>query len=182
MSLTRWHNQWPGGILSFVRRYQEPVEDVEAATCAWRRFVRAMWVDGTDADQQRRALVERWVAVDQEFRNNYERRAPVDEPPFEDHKNLDEVYVWISQWTPETQALLAKCILSLFGLDCGDNLLATKISVLMPFDENEYHIVDNFKFLQSVTRPNFLDMHITQHGTVLFANSFPKLIIDDHTL
>lgn len=69
MSLIKWHNQWPGGIPSRIRRHEEPVEDVESATCAWRRFVREQWVDGTDADQQRRALIERWATADQEFRD-----------------------------------------------------------------------------------------------------------------
>lgn len=52
----------------------------------------------------------------------------------------------------------------------------------MPFEENQYDLVHNFKFRQSVARPDFQDMHMTQDGTVLFANTFPKLIIDDHTL
>ncbi|KAJ5771985.1 hypothetical protein N7520_002514 [Penicillium odoratum] len=52
----------------------------------------------------------------------------------------------------------------------------------MPFEENKCDLVDKFKFRQSVARPNFQDMHMMQDGTVLFANIFPKLIIDDHTL
>ncbi|KAJ5552478.1 hypothetical protein N7494_001856 [Penicillium frequentans] len=181
------------GLPSCIRRHEEPVEDVESVTCAWRRFVCEQWVDGTDADQQRRALIERWATADQEIRDSYESRALVDELPFGDPESepclsrhvyyqADEVYVCISQWTPETQALLAKCILSLFGLDCGDDLLVTMISVLMPFEENQCDLVDNFKFRRSVARPDFQDVHMTQDGTVLFANTFPTLIIDDQTL
>ncbi|KAJ5657699.1 uncharacterized protein N7484_001348 [Penicillium longicatenatum] len=193
MSLIKWHNQWPDGIPSCVRRHEKPVENVESITCAWRRFVREQWVGGSDIDQQRRALIERWATADQEFRDDYERRARVDEPPFDGPENdpclsgylsfqLDEVYVCISQWTAETQALLAKCIISLFGLDCGDGPLASEISLLMPLEENQCDLIDNFKFRQSVARPDFQDVHMMQDGTVVFANDTPKLIIDDHTL
>ncbi|KAJ5649797.1 uncharacterized protein N7484_003520 [Penicillium longicatenatum] len=43
-------------------------------------------------------------------------------------------------------------------------------------------VLENFKLRASVARPNFFDMHMAQDGTVLFEDSFPKLIIDDRTL
>jgi hypothetical protein len=42
--------------------------------------------------------------------------------------------------------------------------------------------LETFKFRQSVARPDFLDMHMAQDGTVLFSDDGPKLIIDDRTL
>jgi hypothetical protein len=52
----------------------------------------------------------------------------------------------------------------------------------MPLEENQCDLIDNFKFRQSVARPDFQDVHMMQDGTVVFANDTPKLIIDDHTL
>lgn len=71
MPLLKWYNQWPGGIPSYIRRHKQPVDDVEAATRAWRHFVREQWTEtqGVAADQQRRALVERWATADQELRD-----------------------------------------------------------------------------------------------------------------
>lgn len=69
MTLTKWHNHWPGGIPSFIRRHKEPVENVATASRAWRFFVREQWVDGGAVDEQRRALIERWATADQEFRD-----------------------------------------------------------------------------------------------------------------
>jgi hypothetical protein len=69
MSLTQWHNHWPGGIPSSIRRHEEPVEGVASASRAWRHFVREQWLEGAAMDEQRRALIKRWATADQEFRN-----------------------------------------------------------------------------------------------------------------
>lgn len=71
MSLTRSHSQWPRGIPSFIRRHEEPVarKNFDAASRAWRHFVREQWVGGDGADQQKRALIERWATADQQFRD-----------------------------------------------------------------------------------------------------------------
>lgn len=78
MSLAKWHNHWPGGIPSFLRRHDKPVHisdqtagDVDEASRAWRFFVREQWVDvkGVAADEQRRTLIERWATADQAFRD-----------------------------------------------------------------------------------------------------------------
>jgi hypothetical protein len=95
---------------------------------------------------------------------------------------LNDVYVYISEWTPEKQALLTKCILALFAWDGGYEHLTQNISILTPFEDNQGDILDTFKFRQSVARPDFLDMHMAQDGTVLFLDDAPKLIIDDRTL
>lgn len=78
MSLTKWHNHWPGGIPSFLHRHGKPVresdnpaEDVSEASRAWRFFVRKQWADveGVAAHEQRRTLIERWATADQAFRD-----------------------------------------------------------------------------------------------------------------
>jgi hypothetical protein len=69
MSLIKWCNQWPGVIPSYIRRHDQPEDDVESATRAWRYFVREQWTDSVAADQQRRALIERWATADQETRD-----------------------------------------------------------------------------------------------------------------
>lgn len=51
-----------------------------------------------------------------------------------------------------------------------------------PLEDNEGDILDIFKFRESVTRPNFVDMHMNIEGTLLFSDCTPKLIIDDRTL
>lgn len=56
------------------------------------------------------------------------------------------------------------------------------MSTLLPIEDNQGEIVEIFKFRQSVARPDFLDMHRTVDGTVLFAECEPKLIINDRTL
>ncbi|OKO99957.1 hypothetical protein PENSUB_8174 [Penicillium subrubescens] len=56
------------------------------------------------------------------------------------------------------------------------------MSLLTPFEDNQGDILETFKFRQSVARPDFLDMHMAQDGTVLFSDDGPKLIIDDRTL
>lgn len=72
MSLIRSHSQWPGGgYPSFIRGHKTPVawEGFDAATRAWRCFVRDQWVGDATADQRKRDLIERWATVDQEFRD-----------------------------------------------------------------------------------------------------------------
>ncbi|KAL3477034.1 hypothetical protein BJX99DRAFT_270185 [Aspergillus californicus] len=201
MPLLKWYNQWPGGIPSYIRRHEQPVDDVEASTRAWRHFVREQWTEtqGVAADRQRRALVERWATADQELRDSYGCQAPEDEPGFEDTENdaclvghlnykPNDVYICFTAWTPEKQALLAKCIVALFSWDGSQSHLTQDMSMLLPFEENgntnqgDQDIVSSFKFRQSVARPNFLDMHMAQDGTVLFTDDAPKLIIDDRTL
>jgi hypothetical protein len=54
--------------------------------------------------------------------------------------------------------------------------------MMLPFEDNQGDIVDKFKFLQSVARPNFFDIHMALDGTVLFTDTAPKLVIDDRTL
>jgi hypothetical protein len=54
--------------------------------------------------------------------------------------------------------------------------------MLLPVEDNQCDILEIFKFRQSVARPDFLDMHMTLDGTVLFTECEPKLIIDDRTL
>ncbi|KAJ5322786.1 hypothetical protein N7452_011075 [Penicillium brevicompactum] len=161
MSLTKRNNHWPGGIPSSVRRHEEPVEDVASASRAWRFF-------------------------------SYETRAPEDEPLFEDPNNdaclaglstdIEDVSICITKWTPETQAVLAKCLVALFGLDNGDIFLADNISMLLPVEDNQGDVIETCNFRQSVARPDFLDMHMTLDGTVVFKKCEPKLIIDDRTL
>lgn len=71
VTLTKWYKHWPGGIPSFLRRNEEQVEDVAAASRAWRFFLRAQWVDveSVAAEEQRRTLIERWATADQAFRD-----------------------------------------------------------------------------------------------------------------
>ncbi|CAI7663980.1 unnamed protein product [Penicillium glandicola] len=101
MSLIRSHSQWPAGIPSFIRRHEESVapEIFDAASRAWRHFVRDEWVDGEAADQQNRALIERWATADQEFRDSYQSRAPEDEPSFFEGPELTEMTFKISAWS-----------------------------------------------------------------------------------
>ncbi|KAJ5711016.1 hypothetical protein N7488_005172 [Penicillium malachiteum] len=127
--LTKWNKHWPGGISSFLRSHDEPVDDVLAAFRAWRFFVREQWVDGEgdDVHEQRRALVERWATADQAFRDSYQSRVPEDERAFEKTEDdaclvglvsrVDDVHICLTKWTLETQALLAKCLITLFGWD-----------------------------------------------------------------
>lgn len=71
VTLTKWNNHWPGGIPSYLRRNKEQVEDVAAASRAWRFFLREQWVDVEDvaAEEQRRTLIEQWATADQAFRD-----------------------------------------------------------------------------------------------------------------
>ncbi|KAJ6072067.1 hypothetical protein N7499_010081 [Penicillium canescens] len=46
------------------------------------------WVGGDAADQQKRALIERWATADQQFHDSYQSRAPEDEPSFLKVPNL----------------------------------------------------------------------------------------------
>ncbi|KAJ5297521.1 hypothetical protein PENANT_c005G06122 [Penicillium antarcticum] len=82
MSLIRSHSHWPRGIPAFIRRHEEPVApaNFDAASRAWRHFVRDQWVGGNAADQQKQALIERWATADQQFRDSYQSRALEDEP------------------------------------------------------------------------------------------------------
>ncbi|KAJ5094623.1 hypothetical protein N7456_010484, partial [Penicillium angulare] len=196
VALTKWNKHWPGGIPSFLRRHDEPVEDVVAASRAWRFFVRDQWVDaeGVAADEQRRTLIERWATADQAFRDSYESRAPEDEREFENPKyyqdacltglvyRIDDVHICLTKWTPETQALLAKCLIALFDWDARGEYLTYEMSMYYPLEDNQGDILESFKFRQSVARPDFLDVHMTVEGTALFSDCLPKLIIDDRTL
>jgi hypothetical protein len=56
------------------------------------------------------------------------------------------------------------------------------MSLLTPFKDDQGDILQTFKFRQSVARPDFLDMHMAQDGTVLFVDNGPILIIDDRSL
>lgn len=96
--------------------------------------------------------------------------------------DIEDVCICITKWTPETQALLTKCLVALFGLDNGDIFLADYISMLLPMEDNQGDILETCKFRQSVARPDFLDMHMTLNGTVVFTECEPKLIIDDRTI
>ncbi|OQE13039.1 hypothetical protein PENFLA_c056G01948 [Penicillium flavigenum] len=197
MSLTRSHSQWPGGIPSFIRRHEEPVasENFDAASRAWRHFVRDQWVGGDAADQQKRALIERWAKADQQFRDSYQSRAPEDEPSFfegpeltdknftgNDVQNFCMVYFCTTELTREKEALLAKCILGLFPWEEGWEFLADEMIMFLPLEDNQGDILETFKFHQSVARPNFLDMHMALDGMLLFRDCSAKLIIDDRTL
>ncbi|CEJ61828.1 hypothetical protein PMG11_10345 [Penicillium brasilianum] len=170
MSLIKLCNQWPGGIPSYIRRHEQPEDDVISASRAWRHFVREQWTD-----------------------SSYESRAPEDEPTFEDLEQdgclygipdcwLYDVHICISEWTAVKQALLAKCVLALFPWDGSYEHLARNMPLWMPFEDNQGDILSTFKFRLSVAQPNFLDMHMAQDGTVLFLDTSPKLIIDDRTL
>ncbi|KAJ5907678.1 hypothetical protein N7495_000360 [Penicillium taxi] len=193
MTLRKWHNHWPGGIPFYICRRGEPVEDMATASRAWRFFVREQWVDGAAVNEQRRALIERWATADQKFRDSYESRAPEDERVFENPEDdscliglsdtrIDPVHICIIQWAPETQALLAKCLITLFGWDGGYEYLAYQMSMYFPMEDNQGDILEIFKFRQSVARPDFLDIYMTVDGTILFSECEPKLIIDDRTL
>ncbi|KAF9253667.1 hypothetical protein LCP9604111_1193 [Penicillium roqueforti] len=167
----------------------------DAASRAWRHFVREQWVGGDGADQQKRALIERWATADQQFRDSYQSRAPEDEPSFFEGPELTDktfgandvqsscmVYFYTTELTPEKEALLAKCILGLFPWEDGWDFLADEMIVFVPPEDNKGNVLETFKFYQSVARPNFLDMHMALDGTVLFRDCSPKLIIDDRTL
>ncbi|KAI3226415.1 hypothetical protein DTO012A9_5463 [Penicillium roqueforti] len=167
----------------------------DAASRAWRHFVREQWVGGDGADQQKRALIERWATADQQFRDSYQSRAPEDEPSFFEGPELADktfgandvqsscmVYFYTTELTPEKEALLAKCILGLFPWEDGWDFLADEMIVFVPPEDNKGNVLETFKFHQSVARPNFLDMHMALDGTVLFRDCSPKLIIDDRTL
>ncbi|KAJ5247417.1 hypothetical protein N7468_002400, partial [Penicillium chermesinum] len=181
---------------------EEQVDDVAAASRSWRFFLREQWIDVQDvedvenvaAEEQRRTLIERWATADQEFRDSYEFRAPDDERKFEDpndyqdacltglvHK-LDDVHICLTKWTPEIQALLAKCLITLFGWMGDQEYMTTTTSMYYPLEDNQGNILDIFKFRQSLARPDFLDVCMTVKGTLLFSDCFPKLIIDDYTL
>jgi hypothetical protein len=54
---------------------------------------------------------------------------------------LNDVYVYISEWTPEKQALLTKCILALFAWDGGYEHLTQNISILTPFKDDQGDIL-----------------------------------------
>ncbi|KAJ5974265.1 hypothetical protein N7481_011475 [Penicillium waksmanii] len=108
MPLLKWHNPWPGGIPSFIRRHEKPVEDVESATRAWRCFVREEWVDAEDT-----------------------------------------------------------------AAETSPNRTVSNSGPVIP-RYNKGDIVEKFKFLQSVVRPDFLDMHMALDGTVLFADRAPN--------
>ncbi|KAJ6018736.1 hypothetical protein N7522_000803 [Penicillium canescens] len=163
MSLIKSHSQWPGDI-PFIRRHEEPVapENFDAASRAWRHF----WVGGDAADQQKRALIERWATADQQFHDDKNFTG-------NDDQNFCMVYFCTTELTREKEALLAKCVLGLFPWEEGLEFLA---------DEMILDILETFKFHQSVARPNFLDMHMALDGTVLFRDCYAKLIIDDRTL
>ncbi|OOQ88160.1 hypothetical protein PEBR_14106 [Penicillium brasilianum] len=194
VTLTKWNNHWPGGIPSFIRRNQEQVEDVAAASRAWRFFLREQWVDVEDvaAEEQRRTLIKQWATADQAFRDRYGSRVPDDEREFEDPNDvrltpllfwtLDDVHICLTKWTPETQALLAKCLITLFGWMGDQEYMTSTMSMYYPLEDNQGNILDIFKFRQSLARPDFLDVCMTVEGTLLFSDCFPKLIIDDHTL
>ncbi|EAU29248.1 predicted protein [Aspergillus terreus NIH2624] len=194
VTLTKWNKHWPGGIPSFPHRNEEQVEDVAAASRAWRFFLREQWVDVEDvaAEEQRRTLIVRWATADQAFRDNYETRAPEDGREFEDPNDdacltgliqrLDDVHICLTKWTPETQALLAKCLITLFGWMGDQEYMTTTMSMYYPLEDNQGNILDTFKFRQSLARPDFLDMCVTVKGTLRFSDFFPKLIIDDRTL
>ncbi|KAJ5363031.1 hypothetical protein N7541_003875 [Penicillium brevicompactum] len=197
MSLIRSHSQWPGGIPSFIRRHKEPLapENLDAASRAWRHFVRDQWVSGDAADQQKRALIERWATADQQFRNSYQSRALEHELNFfegpvltdknstgYDIQNSCMVYFCTTELTYEKEAMLAKCILGLFPWEEGWEFLADEMMMFLPLGDDHGDILETFKFHQSVARPNFLDMHMALDGTLLFRDCCPKLIIDDRTL
>lgn len=91
------------------------------------------------------------------------------------------VYICITELNKEKQALLAKAILGLFPWEEGWEFLAEEMVMFLPLEGNK-DILETFKFQQSVARPDFLDMHMTLNGTVLFKDCYPKLIIDDRTL
>ncbi|KAL4796137.1 hypothetical protein BDV19DRAFT_388557 [Aspergillus venezuelensis] len=114
---------------------------------------------------------------------SYRCQAPEDEPVFEDteddtslvgHLNytLNDVYTCIMVWTPETQALLAKCIVALVSFDGRQSHLTQDISMLLPLAEN----------CATNTNQGPQDQNMDIDGTVLFTHDAPKLIIDDRTL
>ncbi|GFF76635.1 hypothetical protein IFM62136_09368 [Aspergillus lentulus] len=85
---------WPGGIPSHIRphhtadlRFDESKEEVKG----WLLFVKESWVSRAHAGvaesedeyyelRQRRALVDRWAAATQEFRDSFQERAPIGLP------------------------------------------------------------------------------------------------------
>jgi hypothetical protein len=80
MPLKILDHQWPGGVPLSIRARAEPLpdeEDFNIVTKAWRRFVRENWVrrngeqqrDCGEEDAQRRALIEKWAAAEQDFRD-----------------------------------------------------------------------------------------------------------------
>lgn len=176
MSLTKWHNHWPRGIPSSIRRHEEPVEDVESASRAWRFFVREQWVDGAAVDEQRRALVERWAIADQDFRDVcfHLERIFILYLHRDRAMNLEHWRMNLSLKTPKMYEI------PLYHLTCDSDL--DDMSMLLPIEDNQGDILEIFKFRLSVARPDFLDTYMTLDGTVLFTECEPKLIIDDRTL
>ncbi|KAJ6037268.1 hypothetical protein N7540_001547 [Penicillium herquei] len=166
MSLIRSHSRWPGGIPSFIRRHEEPVdpENFDAASRAWRHFSYQ-----SQAPEDEPTFFEGPELIDPDFRGN-------------DVQSFCMVYLCTTKLTPEKEALLAKCILGLFPWEAGWEFLADEMIMFLPLEDNQGDILDTFKFHQSVARPNFLDMHMALDGTVLFRDRYPKLIIDDRTL
>ncbi|KAJ5523321.1 hypothetical protein N7513_012865 [Penicillium frequentans] len=171
MSLVKLHNHWPGGLSSYIHRSEEPVDDFQLATRGWRHFVREQWTTGDDEDQRRRTLVGGWATANQDFRDIFSRQM------------VGVVCICISEWTPMTQALLVKCLLSIFNREGTHEYLIESITALIPTYRDDitsgFGFLENFKLRASLARPNFFDMHMAQDGTVLFEDSFPKLIIDD---
>ncbi|KAJ5738514.1 hypothetical protein N7493_001669 [Penicillium malachiteum] len=194
--------------------HDEPVDDVAAASRAWRFFVREQWVDaeGDAVHEQRRALVELWATADQAFRVNIsscldgivlvinkEDRAI--NPGYQKMsvylKNLKMykitppthvLLVWIPESTTSTSVLQnghprhKRCSQSVSSYDSDGTYMTGEISMYCPLQDNQGDVLKTFKFRQSVSRPNFLDMSMTVNGTLLFWDCMSKLIIDDRTL
>ncbi|KAL4949789.1 major facilitator superfamily domain-containing protein [Aspergillus filifer] len=109
---------------------------------------------------------------------------------------IDKVCICLSAWTPERKALLAKYLILFTGWDSsGYGHLCSKFDALMSADGEETETdpksesttttaerVEGYISRESVAEPNFLDMHMAQDGTVLFADLKTKFIIDDRAL
>ncbi|KAJ5922947.1 hypothetical protein N7516_010650, partial [Penicillium verrucosum] len=186
---------WRHPLLHSPTRRTRGPGNFDAASRAWRYFVRDQWVggDATHGDQQKRALIKRWAIADQQFHDSYQSRAPEDEPILKipnlqftgnDVQNFCMVYFYTTELTGKKEALLAKCILGLFPWEQGWEFLAEAGEMIMflPLEDNQEDIPETFKFHQSLARPNFLDMHMALDGTVFFRDCYVKPIIDDRTI
>ncbi|RHZ47427.1 uncharacterized protein CDV56_102568 [Aspergillus thermomutatus] len=85
---------WPGGIPSHIRPHHTAdlsFDEIKEEVKGWLLFVKESWVPrahaGVPEDEdddyelrQRRALVERWAAGAQEFRDSFQERAPIGLP------------------------------------------------------------------------------------------------------
>ncbi|KAF7182806.1 hypothetical protein CNMCM7691_002467 [Aspergillus felis] len=80
MSHATWQSYWPGGIPATIRLHPTKLcpSDLQEETKGWLQFVREEWRPASNVEdevRQRRLLVEKWAAANQDFRDSYQLRA-----------------------------------------------------------------------------------------------------------